>query len=171
MAAPRNAHDPAHAFDHHASCLIDTGRHQGNPDPALGRQLVDPFGARSRLAEASPGHHQPHPPALAIGHVLTVIGPHLEQGIEQQLFARRHRLDRRALVVRGKRSKQPDLRPRQTQGHRRPRAQTINPIRSNPPLISTALATPERSASRCRTSSSRSRIRSRTSANSSAPCS
>jgi hypothetical protein len=54
---------------------------------------MNPFGTRAGLSKAAPGHHQPHPPALAGRRQLAVMRPGLEVSIERQQVARRHRRD------------------------------------------------------------------------------
>ena len=54
---------PAFPFDHHRARLDQRGRDDCDPRGRLGfGDRPHPFGPGPGLAEAAPGHHQPHPP-------------------------------------------------------------------------------------------------------------
>jgi hypothetical protein len=94
LAVPRHRQDPAWPVDHHALDILDRRADQrdARARPAAGK-VADPFGARARLAEAAPGHDQPHPP-IAHRRALAVMRP--AQPARDQLVAMRprHRRDR-----------------------------------------------------------------------------
>jgi len=96
---PRDAEQPAHPLDHDRARLVDRRPDQRDALAAGHRQLVDPLRPGARLAEAAPGHHQPHPPALGRRRQLPPMGPKLEIGVEPQQVGRRQLGDQRLLLL------------------------------------------------------------------------
>jgi len=140
----RNAQDTAHSLDHDAARFIDACRHQRDPLAAALGQAVDPFRPRTRLAEAAPSHHQPHPPAVAAWRQLAVAGPDLERSVEHQAAARPAFVEERSLLL---------------------RAHRLQPLRIGGRELVIFHASPLSSSS-SRSRSSRARMRSRASSNS-----
>ena len=103
----------ARPLDHHRARLVDAGRDQRDPLPADPGQLMHPFRPGPGLAEAAPGHHQPHPPALRLGRKLVVMRAQLEARVQRQQLGRAHVGDHLAQLRRRQRPQPPRLLPRQ----------------------------------------------------------